>query len=37
VAICLDEFGPLNLQPHPGHHDTRDRRLGKIVNRADVA
>jgi transposase len=19
VVICLDEFGPLNLQPHPGH------------------
>ena len=18
VVICLDEFGPLNLQPHPG-------------------
>jgi len=20
VVICYDEFGPLNLQPHPGHH-----------------
>jgi transposase len=20
VVICLDEFGPLNLQPHPGRH-----------------
>jgi transposase len=20
VVICFDEFGPLNLQPHPGHH-----------------
>ncbi|MGA7205939.1 MAG: transposase [Specibacter sp.] len=19
VVICMDEFGPLNLQPHPGH------------------
>ena len=19
VVICFDEFGPLNLQPHPGH------------------
>jgi hypothetical protein len=19
VIICVDEFGPLNLQPHPGH------------------
>lgn len=20
VVICMDEFGPLNLQPHPGKH-----------------
>ncbi len=20
VVFCVDEFGPLNLQPHPGHH-----------------
>ena len=20
VVICVDEFGPLNLQPHPGTH-----------------
>jgi transposase len=20
VVICMDEFGPLNLQPHPGRH-----------------
>jgi len=20
VVVCYDEFGPLNLQPHPGHH-----------------
>jgi hypothetical protein len=20
VVVCDDEFGPLNLQPHPGHH-----------------
>ena len=20
VVMCFDEFGPLNLQPHPGHH-----------------
>jgi hypothetical protein len=20
VVICVDEFGPLNLQPHPGRH-----------------
>ena len=33
VVICVDEFGPLNLQPHPGHqwaavggtHTDRDR------------
>lgn len=23
VVICMDEFGPLNLQPHPGRHWTR--------------
>jgi transposase len=23
VVICLDEFGPLNLQPHPGRHWAR--------------
>jgi transposase len=23
VVICLDEFGPLNLQPHPGHQWAR--------------
>jgi hypothetical protein len=23
VVICVDEFGPLNLQPHPGRHWTR--------------
>jgi hypothetical protein len=22
VAICVDEFGPLNLQPHPGRQWT---------------
>jgi hypothetical protein len=22
VVICIDEFGPLNLQPHPGRHWT---------------
>jgi transposase len=22
VVICVDEFGPLNLQPHPGRHRT---------------
>jgi hypothetical protein len=20
VVLCVDEFGPLNLQPHPGRH-----------------
>jgi len=20
VVVCVDEFGPLNLQPHPGKH-----------------
>ncbi len=20
LVVCYDEFGPLNLQPHPGHH-----------------
>jgi hypothetical protein len=20
VVMCMDEFGPLNLQPHPGRH-----------------
>jgi transposase len=23
VVVCLDEFGPLNLQPHPGRHWSR--------------
>ena len=23
VVVCLDEFGPLNLQPHPGRHWAR--------------
>jgi transposase len=23
VVICIDEFGPLNLQPHPGRHWAR--------------
>ena len=27
VVVCYDEFGPLNLQPHPGHHwAQRDER-----------
>ena len=25
VVICYDEFGPLNLQPHPGRHWARAR------------
>ena len=31
VMICLDEFGPLNLQPHPGRHWARraDRPGGR--------
>jgi hypothetical protein len=85
VVVCVDDFGPLNLQPHPGrqwtltagggrpplartgcgtcwppttctdHHghaeqasmirryvawrnrNARDRRLGEIINRANVA
>jgi len=27
VVVCIDEFGPLNLQPHPGRHWTS--RAGK--------
>jgi transposase len=36
VVICLDEFGPLNLQPHPGRHWARpagcagERRRGSV-------
>jgi hypothetical protein len=25
VVICMDEFGPLNLQPHPGQAVGADR------------
>lgn len=37
VVICLDEFGPLNLQPHPGGHSwaprAKPRRIRATYNR----
>jgi hypothetical protein len=30
VVICMDEFGPLNLQPHPG------KQWAPIVGKGDV-
>ena len=32
VVVCYDEFGPLNLQPHPGHH--RAERDGQGARRS---
>jgi len=45
VVICFDEFGPLNLQPHPGRHwaerggggsEPRRRRRATYVRRGGV-
>ena len=33
VVICVDEFGPLNLQPHPGRQWAADRRQGQGTER----
>src|SRR3954453_21893201 len=30
VVFCVDEFGPLNLQPHPGRQWPRSRTAGAI-------
>ena len=45
MVICFDEFGPLNLQPHPGRHwaerggggsEPRRRRRATYVRRGGV-
>ena len=34
VVICYDEFGPLNLQPHPGRHWAERDAEGRASPRA---
>ncbi len=34
VVICMDEFGPLNLQPHPGKQWAATSGLGKDKDRS---
>lgn len=33
VVICIDEFGPLNLQPHPGRQWARTGGGGALPRR----
>jgi hypothetical protein len=34
VVFCVDEFGPLNLQPHPGRQWATVSRKGREPGRA---